>query len=449
MSLEADRGRLLELLRSLSFERRKVILASGQGERLLRRLQADRAHRRGARPRRAAAPRAHPRASGRSCAASAASPSAPTPSRAPSRSRASSRGEPIDAFIVRKEPKGHGTGQWIEGRKTIPDGSRVVGDRGRGHHRRQRAQGHRALPGRAARARSAAWRSWTGSRAGARPSRRRASRSTRSSRGRTSSHDPAGRSSPPRALSALAAAASTRAPRCPRPARASGPSRATRATRRTVLYDRFKHRATATATHLSLPVREARARRLAEWLGWTPAELEARLAAERARARGRRGVRALASTRPTAARTTSTRRSSVWRVALKTGGEDLLATRVDLDRLRRDHGRALPVRGPVRRGLPGVPAEGPRRPARSRRRSCSSSRARSARWTSTTARPSRAWWTRRGSRCPPRSGAGGPALTPGRRGSAPCRAASGRPPSGSRAGSAGRATPSAAARTRR
>ena len=34
--------------------------------------------------------------------------------------------EPVDAFIVRKEPKGHGTGQWIEGRRTIPDGSRVV-----------------------------------------------------------------------------------------------------------------------------------------------------------------------------------------------------------------------------------------------------------------------------------------------------------------------------------
>ena len=31
-----------------------------------------------------------------------------------------------DAFIVRKEPKGHGTGQWIEGRRTLPDGSRVV-----------------------------------------------------------------------------------------------------------------------------------------------------------------------------------------------------------------------------------------------------------------------------------------------------------------------------------
>ena len=35
-------------------------------------------------------------------------------------------GRPLHAFIVRKEPKGHGTGQWIEGRKTIPDGSRVI-----------------------------------------------------------------------------------------------------------------------------------------------------------------------------------------------------------------------------------------------------------------------------------------------------------------------------------
>ena len=35
-------------------------------------------------------------------------------------------GAPVDSFIVRKEPKGHGTGQWIEGRKTIPDQSRVA-----------------------------------------------------------------------------------------------------------------------------------------------------------------------------------------------------------------------------------------------------------------------------------------------------------------------------------
>jgi orotate phosphoribosyltransferase len=35
-------------------------------------------------------------------------------------------GEETHAFIIRKEPKGHGTGQWLEGRKNLPPGSRVV-----------------------------------------------------------------------------------------------------------------------------------------------------------------------------------------------------------------------------------------------------------------------------------------------------------------------------------
>ncbi len=35
-------------------------------------------------------------------------------------------GEQVHAFIIRKEPKGHGTGQWLEGRKNLPPGSRVV-----------------------------------------------------------------------------------------------------------------------------------------------------------------------------------------------------------------------------------------------------------------------------------------------------------------------------------
>jgi len=35
-------------------------------------------------------------------------------------------GDEIAAFIIRKEPKGHGTGQWLEGRKNLPPGSRVV-----------------------------------------------------------------------------------------------------------------------------------------------------------------------------------------------------------------------------------------------------------------------------------------------------------------------------------
>ena len=35
-------------------------------------------------------------------------------------------GSNVHAFIIRKEPKGHGTGQWLEGRKNLPAGSRVV-----------------------------------------------------------------------------------------------------------------------------------------------------------------------------------------------------------------------------------------------------------------------------------------------------------------------------------
>ena len=35
-------------------------------------------------------------------------------------------GSNVHAFIIRKEPKGHGTGQWLEGRKNLPSGSKVV-----------------------------------------------------------------------------------------------------------------------------------------------------------------------------------------------------------------------------------------------------------------------------------------------------------------------------------
>jgi orotate phosphoribosyltransferase len=34
-------------------------------------------------------------------------------------------GRPLPAFYVRKEPKGHGTQQWLEGRKSLPPGARV------------------------------------------------------------------------------------------------------------------------------------------------------------------------------------------------------------------------------------------------------------------------------------------------------------------------------------
>ncbi len=35
-------------------------------------------------------------------------------------------GKPVPGFIVRKETKGHGTRRWIEGRKNLPDGAKVV-----------------------------------------------------------------------------------------------------------------------------------------------------------------------------------------------------------------------------------------------------------------------------------------------------------------------------------
>ena len=35
-------------------------------------------------------------------------------------------GTPLPAFYVRKEPKGHGTAQWLEGKKSLPAGGRVA-----------------------------------------------------------------------------------------------------------------------------------------------------------------------------------------------------------------------------------------------------------------------------------------------------------------------------------
>lgn len=35
-------------------------------------------------------------------------------------------GDPIPAFIIRKEPKGHGTGAWIEGAKNLPNNAAVA-----------------------------------------------------------------------------------------------------------------------------------------------------------------------------------------------------------------------------------------------------------------------------------------------------------------------------------
>jgi len=125
MTLAADRARLLELLRALSFERRKVVLASGkesdfyidckrtaltaEGHALVGRCLFDRVR------------RVDPPVRGVGGLTLGADPLASAIALTSFLESA-----PVDAFIVRKEPKGHGTGQWIEGRTTIPDGSRVA-----------------------------------------------------------------------------------------------------------------------------------------------------------------------------------------------------------------------------------------------------------------------------------------------------------------------------------
>jgi orotate phosphoribosyltransferase len=113
-----DRSRLLELLKTRSFERRKVTLASGkesdfyidckrvaltaEGHYLIGRLLF-------------AAIREHnPQAKGVGGLTLGADPLASAVSLT-----SYLAGQPMPAFIVRKEPKGHGTGQWLEGREAI------------------------------------------------------------------------------------------------------------------------------------------------------------------------------------------------------------------------------------------------------------------------------------------------------------------------------------------
>lgn len=122
--LAHDRARLLDLLRELSFERRKVVLSSGkesdfyidckrtaltsEGHFLIGRLLFDRivAHCPGATAVGGMTLGADPLASAVSLTSYLS-------------------GRPLDAMLIRKEPKGHGTGQWIE-RPRIEPGATVA-----------------------------------------------------------------------------------------------------------------------------------------------------------------------------------------------------------------------------------------------------------------------------------------------------------------------------------
>lgn len=120
----------------------------------------------------------------------------------------------------------------------------------------------------------------------------------------------------------------TRAP-APGPREGEWATLRDRATRRGSVYDGVEHRATATATHLGLAEREARARRLGEWLGWTQEELDRRLADERAEAaQGEEFLLALYTANPKANDLDA--RPSTWRVALETDEGEVVASRVEV-----------------------------------------------------------------------------------------------------------------------
>jgi orotate phosphoribosyltransferase len=124
-TLARDRARLLELLTTHSFERRKVILSSGresdfyidckrtallaEGHFLIGRLLLDAVRREA--PEAVAVGGLTLGADPLASAVSLSSYLACTP---------------LHAFLVRKEPKGHGTGQWIEGLKVLGPGAPVA-----------------------------------------------------------------------------------------------------------------------------------------------------------------------------------------------------------------------------------------------------------------------------------------------------------------------------------
>ena len=121
----AERARLLELLTRLAYERRKVTLSSGkesdfyidtkqaslaaEGHFLIGRLVL-------------AEIRAHwPEAQAVGGITMGADPISSAVSLT-----SWLAGTPIPAFYVRKEPKGHGTNQWVEGKKGLPPSARVA-----------------------------------------------------------------------------------------------------------------------------------------------------------------------------------------------------------------------------------------------------------------------------------------------------------------------------------
>lgn len=125
VALEADRRRLLELLTERSYAKKKVVLSSGresdfyidckktvltaEGHWLVGKLMYHSVRTR------------FPEALGVGGLTMGADPLASAISLV-----SFLGGGALQAFLVRKEPKGHGTGQWIEGLSSLPAGAKVI-----------------------------------------------------------------------------------------------------------------------------------------------------------------------------------------------------------------------------------------------------------------------------------------------------------------------------------
>jgi orotate phosphoribosyltransferase len=125
MSLARDRARLLELLTALSYEKRKVTLSSGKESDFYidckRTALTAEGHFLIGRELFAAIREKAPGATAVGGLTLGADPIASAVSLTSYLS-----GVPLTALIVRKEPKGHGTGQWVEGRVLVEAGTQVA-----------------------------------------------------------------------------------------------------------------------------------------------------------------------------------------------------------------------------------------------------------------------------------------------------------------------------------
>lgn len=121
MSTEAQRARLIEILRERSYQKKRVVLASGRESDFYVDGKQTTLHGEGAAlVGSLIAARVHPEAVAVGGLTLGADPIA-----AATAAMAWTQGRLLHAFIVRKEPKGHGTGAWVEGRRNLPDGAAV------------------------------------------------------------------------------------------------------------------------------------------------------------------------------------------------------------------------------------------------------------------------------------------------------------------------------------